>query len=188
MEHSARLSSNRIIAIGFICLGVVTVLSLSVNIIQGMNNYRLQSEQKTVVTPMLYHRPFAVSMDMADASYMQQMALSFIGLRLNVTPETVDAAHDVLLSMVKPAAQNQLKIRMATEANRIKDNNVNSAFFQTGVRTYPAAQRVDVRGELKMWIGNGEPLSEIKHYALFLEHAGGVTWLTRFEEISDEKK
>ncbi|MGS3452002.1 TraE/TraK family type IV conjugative transfer system protein, partial [Klebsiella electrica] len=54
MEHGARLSTTRVIALGYICLGTVTTLSLTTNIIQGINNYRLQTEQKVAVTPMLF--------------------------------------------------------------------------------------------------------------------------------------
>lgn len=116
MEHGARLSTSRVLAIGFICMGVFVLLSLVSNIIQGVNNYRLQNEQKVAVTPMLFNAPFAVSQNQSDASYMQQLALSFIALRLNVTPETVDASHAVLLAFIKPAAQNELKVKLAEEA------------------------------------------------------------------------
>lgn len=45
MEHGARLSTSRVMAIAFIFMSVLIVLSLSVNVIQGVNNYRLQNEQ-----------------------------------------------------------------------------------------------------------------------------------------------
>ena len=76
MEHGARLSTSRVMAIAFIFMSVLIVLSLSVNVIQGVNNYRLQNEQRTAVTPMAFNAPFAVSQNSADASYLQQMALS----------------------------------------------------------------------------------------------------------------
>ncbi|CSS61734.1 IS629 ORF2 [Shigella sonnei] len=50
MEHGARLSTSRVMAIAFIFMSVLIVLSLSVNLIQGVNNYRLQNEQRTAVT------------------------------------------------------------------------------------------------------------------------------------------
>lgn len=59
MEHGARLSTSRVMAIAFIFMSVLIVLSLSVNVIQGMNNYRLQNEQRTAVTPMAFNAPFA---------------------------------------------------------------------------------------------------------------------------------
>lgn len=188
MEHGARLSTSRVLAIGFICMGVFVLLSLVSNIIQGVNNYRLQNEQKVAVTPMLFNAPFAVSQNQSDASYMQQLALSFIALRLNVTPETVDASHTVLLAFIKPAAQNELKVKLAEEAKRIKANNVNSAFYQTSVKVYPASNRVDIRGELKTWIGDSQPYSEIKHYVLELQREDGISWLARFGEVKDETR
>ena len=57
MEHGARLSTSRVMAIAFIFMSVLIVLSLSVNVIQGMNNYRLQNEQRTAVTPMALMPP-----------------------------------------------------------------------------------------------------------------------------------
>lgn len=56
MEHGARLSTSRVMAIAFIFMSVLIVLSLSVNVIQGVNNYRLQNEQRTAVTPMAFNR------------------------------------------------------------------------------------------------------------------------------------
>ncbi|EJJ48091.1 MULTISPECIES: TraE/TraK family type IV conjugative transfer system protein, partial [Klebsiella] len=96
MEHGARQNTTRVIAVGFISLGTLLTLSLATNIIQGINNYRLQTEQKVAVTPMLFRAPFAVSQNQADASYIEQLGLSFVALRLNVTPETVDAQHQQL--------------------------------------------------------------------------------------------
>ncbi|WP_249533338.1 type IV conjugative transfer system protein TraE [Escherichia coli] len=161
MEHGARLSTSRVMAIAFIFMSVLIVLSLSVNIIQGVNNYRLQNEQRTAVTPMAFNSPFAVSQNSADASYLQQMALSFIALRLNVSSETVDASHQALLQYIRPGAQNQMKVILAEEAKRIKNDNVNSAFFQTSVRVWPQYGRVEIRGVLKTWIGDSKPFTDI---------------------------
>ncbi len=57
MEHGARLSTSRVMAIAFIFMSVLIVLSLSVNVIQGVNNYRLQNEQRTALTPMAFNAP-----------------------------------------------------------------------------------------------------------------------------------
>ncbi|TWY00960.1 type IV conjugative transfer system protein TraE [Klebsiella pneumoniae] len=187
MEHGARQDTTRVIAVGFISLGTLLTLSLATNIIQGINNYRLQTEQKVAVTPMLFRAPFAVSQNQADASYIEQLGLSFVALRLNVTPETVDAQHQQLLRYVLPASQNSLKVQLAEDAKRIKDNNVNSTFYMTSMRAWPAENRVDIRGELKTWIGDSKPYSEIKSYVIQFSRVDGVSWLARFGEINNEK-
>ena len=187
MEHSARLNSNRIIAIGFIVMALLIAALTVAVIIMAINNYRLQDEKQVVTVPMLFKAPFGVSQNSADASYLEQMALSFVALRLNVTPETVNASHSTLLMMVKPAAQNALKIVLAEEANRIRASNVNAAFFQTSVKVYPAQRRVDIRGELRTWIGDSAPEKALKHYSLYIDRSEGVTWLAKFVEVNDEK-
>lgn len=85
MEHSARLNSNRIIAIGFIVMALLIAALTVAVIIMAINNYRLQNEKQVVAVPMLFKAPFGVSQNSADASYLEQMALSFVALRLNVT-------------------------------------------------------------------------------------------------------
>ncbi|EDU9493271.1 type IV conjugative transfer system protein TraE [Salmonella enterica subsp. enterica] len=188
MEHGARLSTNRILAISFIFMVLIIVLSGVTNVIQAVNNWRLQNEQKTVTTPMGWQAPFAVSQNSADASYLQQMALSFIALRLNVSPETVDGSHNTLLQYIHPGAQNEMKVILAEEAQRIKADNVNSAFFQTSVRVWPDYGRVEIRGMLKTWIGNSEPFTDFRHYVFIIKRQDGITWLENFGEINDAKK
>ncbi|TFX49463.1 TraE/TraK family type IV conjugative transfer system protein, partial [Escherichia coli] len=56
-KAGARLSTSRVMAITFIFMSVLIVLSLAVNVIQGINNYRLQNEQRTAVTPMGFNVP-----------------------------------------------------------------------------------------------------------------------------------
>ncbi|TLI30964.1 TraE/TraK family type IV conjugative transfer system protein [Escherichia coli] len=118
MEHGARLSTSRVMAIAFIFMSVLIVLSLSVNLIQGVNNYRLQNEQRTAVTPMDL-MPLCRVTEQCRRLLFQQMALSFIALRLNVH-RNVDASHQALLQYIRPGAQNQMKVILAEEAKRIK--------------------------------------------------------------------
>ncbi|HCO9234320.1 TPA: type-F conjugative transfer system secretin TraK, partial [Escherichia coli] len=105
-----------------------------------------QNEQRTAVTPMAFNAPFAVSQNSADASYLQQMALSFIALRLNVSSETLQAP--VELSSVADAVWtgNHLKmVRFAVENKTLSALNIReSDFWQPGTRavmfSQPASQ------------------------------------------------
>ncbi|HFG3477614.1 TPA: alpha/beta hydrolase [Escherichia coli] len=48
MEHGARLSTSRVMAIAFIFMSVLIVLSLSVNVIQGVNTRVLSDNESKV--------------------------------------------------------------------------------------------------------------------------------------------
>jgi conjugal transfer pilus assembly protein TraE len=56
MEHGARQIPRALLRWVYLS-GDVLTLSLTTNIIQGINNYRLQTEQKVAVTPMLFNAP-----------------------------------------------------------------------------------------------------------------------------------
>nr|WP_250855119.1 TraE/TraK family type IV conjugative transfer system protein [Escherichia coli] len=53
----------------------------------------MERGQKETYIPMFFNQPFSLSRNVADASYLQQVAESLMFLRLNVTPESVKAQH-----------------------------------------------------------------------------------------------
>ncbi|AHM76645.1 MULTISPECIES: type IV conjugative transfer system protein TraE [Yersiniaceae] len=187
MEISARNSSTKLIAIIILILTILLfIVSFAVAWLV-VTNRSLIHDQRTVVTPMTYNAPFAVSETKADTEYFRMMTLSFLALRLNVSPETVDSNHAFLLTFVDPEARAEFKPVLQEEASQIKSSEVNSTFYTTEINVYPVDGRVDVRGVLKMWIGNAKPSTEIKNYRLRLNYTGGFTRIARFYEVTNEK-
>lgn len=139
-----------------------------------------------VTVSMLFKAPFGVSQNSADASYLEQLALSFVALRLEVIPETVNASHLTLLMMVSPVAQTARKIVLAEETNRIKASNVNTALLQANVKVYPDQGRIIICDELRTWIGDTAPEKALKHIDLCIDCSESVTWLANFLEVSDK--
>lgn len=187
MSVKAQVSGNKIV--GFIIVGLLFFLALSLisNIYLEVTNRTLVNKREKIVVPMAFDAPFVVSESQASAPYLQMMGLSFISLRLNVSPETVDMTHAFLLSYVKAESRETFAPVLAAEARRIKENAVTSAFYHTSIRVYPSASMVDIRGVLKTWIGNSRPLEEIKHYRLQLRYRAGVTSIEKFVEVDDAK-
>ena len=188
MELTARDSTNKVVAIVVLGLLVLLTLSIVANSILALQNRYLSSTRETIVTPMAYDAPFVISEANSSPAYMPMMALSFMALRLNISPETVDTQHQFLLGYVKPGAQPDFKVTLAQEAQRIKQNEVNSAFYQTQFQVFPADNRIDIRGVLKTWIGNGQPKTDLKHYSLVLTYKNGVTSIVKFLEVNDDKQ
>lgn len=188
MELTARNSSNKIIAWTMVALFLLLVLAMVSIILLVVQNRYLASSQKTITTPMAFTAPFWTSESESSAGYMQMMALSFLALRLNVSPETVDAQHEFLLSFARVGAQTDFKVTLAGEARRIKQNEVSSAFYHTNIKVFPVEGIVDIRGMLNTWIGNGKPSSELKHYQLKLDYSAGVTRIVAFLEADDAEK
>jgi len=187
MELSARNSSNKVIAWTMAALFMLLIFTLVSVILLVLQNRYLAGHQKITITPMAFNAPFWTSESETSPGYMQMMALSFLALRLNVSPETVEAQHEFLLSFAKPGAQPEFKVTLSAEARRIKQSEVSSAFYHTQIKVYPVEGVVDIRGMLNTWIGNGKPSSELKHYQLKLHYASGVTSINAFMEVDDAK-
>ncbi|UMX82496.1 hypothetical protein MJ561_00440 [Klebsiella pneumoniae] len=88
-----------------------------------------------------------MSQNQADASYIEQLGMSFVALRLNVTPETVDAQHQQLPGAPPPrrtaSRSSWLKMR-----NALKTTTLMPPLYDVDC-AWPAENRVDIRGELK---------------------------------------
>ncbi|WP_370620251.1 TraE/TraK family type IV conjugative transfer system protein [Citrobacter meridianamericanus] len=120
MEISARNSSTKIIAIFILSLTtLVFILAFAVAWL-AVTNRALIHEQRTVVTPMTYNAPFAVSETKSDTENYRMMTLSFLALRLNVSPETVDSNHAFLLSFVEPEAGKSLSLSLKKKRRKSK--------------------------------------------------------------------
>ena len=188
MSVKAQISGNKVV--GYIIVGLLFFLALSLtsNIYLEVTNRALVNKREKIVVPMAFDAPFVVSESEASAPYLQMMALSFLSLRLNVSPETVDMNHGFLLSYVRAESHGDFAPVLDAEAKRIKDNAVTSAFYQTAIKVYPSASIVDIRGVLKTWIGNSKPLEEIKHYRLQLSYRAGVTSIEKFVEVDPARQ
>lgn len=184
MSLKAKVSGGRVV--GYLIVSLFGLLALSVtgNIYLGVTNRALVNQREKIVVPMAFNAPFVVSENQASAPFLQMMTLSFLSLRLNVSPETVDQQHAFLLSFVRAGARERFAPVLSQEAKRIKDNDVTSAFYQDAIQVYPTAGVVDIRGVLKTWIGHSQPLSEIRHYRLQLDYRAGVTTIEKFIELT----
>lgn len=187
MSVKAQVSGNKVV--GHIIVGMLIFLALSLisNIYLVVTNRALVNKREKIVVPMAFDAPFVVSESEASTTYLQMMALSFLSLRLNISPETVDMNHGFLLTYVRAESREKFSPVLNAEAKRIKKNAVTSAFYQTAINVYPSASIVDIRGVLKTWIGNSKPLEEIKHYRLQLSYRAGVTSIEKFVEVDDAK-
>ena len=149
----------------------------------AVTNSRIQNKKEKIVVPMAFNSPFIISQSNMSATYQQQIAMSFIPMRLNVSPENVRRKHEFLLQWVRPASRPAMKVLLDREAEQIESNAVSSSFSPESFRVYPDDGIVDVSGELTTWIGDSKPIPESRSYRLELEPDDGVLYLKSFGEV-----
>lgn len=183
MKVKASLNEGKIYAwiiagqLVFLMVALIAVVQLAVT------NNKIQNRKEKIVVPMAFNSPFIISEENMSATYQQQIAMSFLPMRLNVTPENVRRKHEFLLQWVRPASRPEMKVILDKEADQIIANAVSSSFSTASFRVYPDALTVDISGELTTWIGDSKPIPESKTYRLELEGEDGVLYLKSFTEV-----
>ncbi|WP_058914191.1 type IV conjugative transfer system protein TraE [Entomohabitans teleogrylli] len=188
MELKAHRSAARFTSLIFIILLFLLGLSLTGNIFAWMRIDVLINSKHETYIPMFFDRPVTLSRNQADANYLEQVAESLVFLRYNVSPESVKAMHGSLLRYFDTEQRTTMKEVLDGEAERIIGSNVTSAFYLSGMDTWPDRGVVDIHGTVQTWIGSRKSLPEKKTIRLELKYRRGLTTIQSFEEQVDEKK
>lgn len=188
MDLKAKRLAARYTSLTFVILLGMLGLSLSGNILAWLQIDTLINSHDETYIPMGFNVPFTLSRNRADANYLEQIAESLVFLRYNVSPESVKANHKVLLRFFDDETRPAMQEVLADEAQKVIDNNVTTAFYLSGMDTYPDSGIVDIHGTVQQWIGNRKQLPEDKTLRLELRYYRGMTTIKNFREKVDEKK
>lgn len=188
MDLKTKRLAARYTSLTFVILLGMLGLSLSGNILAWLQIDTLINSHDETYIPMGFNVPFTLSRNRADANYLEQIAESLVFLRYNVSPESVKANHKVLLRFFDDETRPAMQEVLADEAQKVIDNNVTTAFYLSGMDTYPDSGIVDIHGTVQQWIGNRKQLPEDKTLRLELRYYRGMTTIKNFREKVDEKK
>ncbi|QXD01281.1 type IV conjugative transfer system protein TraE [Klebsiella sp. PL-2018] len=183
MKVKAAHNEGKVYALIITGLLVFLMVSLIATVQLAVTNSKIQNRKEKIVVPMAFNSPFIISEENMSSTYQQQIAMSFLPMRLNVSPESVKRKHEFLLQWVRPASRPEMKVILDREADQIINNAVSSSFSPESFRVYPDDLTVDISGELTTWIGDSKPIPESKTYRLELEPEDGVLYLKSFKEV-----
>jgi len=182
------IKRNRDKYLSYAFLGMLawTILSTLTNILFGSLAWHFYSTQKTVVTPMTYNQPFSASASSADSAGMTMFATSFLYLRLNVTPENIEAQQKMLLNYVPAESRDVLKKALDVEADRIKKGGITWRYDIKQLRTAePGVIVADV--VLHPSTTNGNITTDLKEqkktYQLRMRYESGIINLLEMSEL-----
>jgi conjugal transfer pilus assembly protein TraE len=148
-----------------------------------------QSQHRQVIlVPMGLHKTAVMGRGYVSPSYLEQTALFFVYERLNVTPGTVDASHQLVLKHTTSAYYAAFKSGLLTEKKLIQSQKIASVFYLNQLRVDPGELRVMVSGHLERWVGERSLGVTLKTYDLHFIQQGGELLLTAFHERGSDEK
>lgn len=183
MKISVKRASDKILAIIFSVVTLALILSITANIAIGHLAYVFYTQQRITTVPMVFDKAFTTTLNSADGNYMNMAALSFITLRLNVTPETVDGQHKQLLYYVPSEHRSALKNALSVESDYIKKNGVSTVFYSDSITIEPTSGALIFKGTLKSSTSTGQLPDVPKAYRLDIRYHNGKPDLEEFTEL-----
>ena len=153
------------------------------NLLLGMSLFCLVGKERVVIVPPIVSRDFWISTDTVSDSYLEQMSEFFAGLLLNVTPNSFATRAEHLLQHVESNFYPAIKAQLTAQQLEIERRAMSTSFYPTSFKIDRERLLVELRGELKMWVGVVPVQSQTKTYQLQFVHAQGRLYIKKFSEV-----
>lgn len=169
-------------------LMVVLVFSLLVsNVLLSCFLFKAWNHHTIEVTPFSSNLGYLKSASSVDGHYLSLMAENFINERLNVTPETVNANHQRLLSYVDHQNYAQMLRLLTNEAKVIKAKKMSSIFYIDKNKANPYELTVVISGVLKRFVGLQTLSDERKSYVLQFQYKDSRLSILKFSLLKEKE-
>ena len=164
----------------FVCAGLL----LSNVVLAFLVYWSVLHESRWIVPTTIQHE-FKLSDYAVDDSYLRQMSLFFINERLNVSPETIDSSHQLLLESIAPKYYHVLSDVLADEAATVRTQKISSVFYPLGMTIDSKGLRVEIDGILHRYVGERALPPVHKQYLLTFQYHLGDLKILSFVDLSN---
>jgi len=164
----------------FVCAGL-----LLSNVVLAFLVYWSVLHESRWIVPTTIRREFKLSDYAVDDSYLRQMSLFFINERLNVSPETIDSSHQLLLESIAPKYYHVLSGVLANEAAVVRAQKISSVFYPLGMTIDSKGLRVEINGILHRYVGERALPPIPKQYLLTFQYHLGDLKILSFIDLSN---
>lgn len=147
----------------------------------------LFKEEKTIIVPPELSQSFWIEKGRVSVSYLEEMALFFINLILDVTPSSSGYQRDVLLRYALPNAYSLLKQQLLEEEERLRKENLSTVFRPLQVNVSRSQNLVEIKGDYMGFLGNKKVFEIRQTYHLKVKFQKGRLFLESFKLQGEEK-
>jgi len=153
------------------------------NLILVITVFSVIGAERTIVVPAVTHKTFWLEDENASQEYLEQMAVFFTELALNVSPSNADYQKDLFLKYTDPRSHGVLQTRLSLGVEKIKRKNASTTFFPIELETDVKNKIVVVHGEETLIIGQRVISKSAKAYRVNFKMGQGRMYVTEFTEV-----
>lgn len=162
-------------------MGCAVLSGLS--LLLGFSVFCLVGRERVVIVPPIVNRDFWVGTDTVSDSYLEQMSEFFAGLLLNVNPNSFKTRAEHLLQHVAPNAYPTLKTQLVERQLELERRAMSTAFYPASFKVDRHKLLVELKGELKILVGNAPVESQTKIYHIQFSQHHGRLYIQQFREV-----
>jgi conjugal transfer pilus assembly protein TraE len=155
------------------------------SVVLGLSVFYLVGRERIVVVPPIVAQEFWVATDSVSDSYLEQMATFFAGLLLNVTPNSFARRSEHLLQHVAPHDYPALKAQLVEQQLEIERRVLSTSFHPSSFKIDRRKLLVELKGELKLMVGNAPVQLQSKTYQIQFVQTQGRLYIQRFDEVAN---
>jgi conjugal transfer pilus assembly protein TraE len=165
-------------------LGALVVILFVTNTLQGIRLFF--RHERTIIVPPELRQEFWVEGQRFAPSYMQEMALYFAHLLLNVSPTTLGVQGDIVLRYVNPEAYGTFRTKFMADATKLSKDNASLGFHPISTKVLPDALVVEITGDLLTYMGSKVVSIHRETYRLAFTHQQGRLGIKSFTCIHSD--
>jgi len=164
---------------------MVCALLLGLNFLMIILCISISHRNMTTLVPMNLNAPMTVSNNAISSQYLNESALSFINLRLNFDPDSIESDHSIILRAASPDSFNDLKKTLDEETKLVKTQSISSSFYVNDISINRKMLSVLISGTLLRSVAD-KPLKPIKtQFQIDFENQNGLLLIKQFFEVKN---
>jgi type IV conjugative transfer system protein TraE len=162
---------------------LVVGVSALLNVLLGMSTFFMIGKERVIVVPPVVSHEFWIASDSVSDSYLEQMSEFFSGLVLNVTPSSFSSRSEQLLQHVDPSTYALVKAQLVEQGTEVARRAMSTNFHPVSFKIDRKNLIVEVKGDLKILIGNSPIETMSKNYQIQFSHRNGRIYIREFKEV-----
>ncbi|OGT41477.1 MAG: type IV conjugative transfer system protein TraE [Gammaproteobacteria bacterium RIFCSPHIGHO2_12_FULL_40_19] len=140
----------------------------------------------TTLVPMNLNTPMTISNNSVSTQYLNESALSFINLRLNFDPDTIDLNHNIILRSIAPNNYQDIKKALDQESKLVKAQSISSSFYINDISINKKMLSVLFTGTLVRSVSDKALKSVKTQFQIDFENKNGLLLITQFFEVNNQ--
>lgn len=155
------------------------------NLIQSLS--ALLRDERIVVVPPEVKQSFWVQRNAVSAAYLEEMALFYADLILEMSPASAAYKREVILRNTAPSHYGALRTKLLEDEKRLKKEALTTSFEPLGVKVNPKALTVEVTGDVLQFVGEKKIAQSRDTYAFGFVYRQGRLLINSFKKVRSEK-